>query len=98
MTFAMRRGVIGINPCSLLTSDDRPRHGEHAEDDRPVQRELHLLLVGHSRHQLARLSCRPGGDGEDQRNYARDESWATHDRRPRVPDETRGPVWEDAYW
>jgi integrase len=28
MTYALRRGLIGVNPCALLTADDRPREKE----------------------------------------------------------------------
>jgi integrase len=28
MTYALRRGLIGVNPCTLLTADDRPQEKE----------------------------------------------------------------------
>ena len=28
MTYALRRGLIGVNPCALLTADDRPQEKE----------------------------------------------------------------------
>jgi site-specific recombinase XerC len=28
MTFAVRRGLLSVNPCTVLTSDERPRPGE----------------------------------------------------------------------
>jgi integrase len=32
LSYAVRRGLIGVNPCSLLTRDDRPRPQEHKPD------------------------------------------------------------------
>ncbi len=32
LTFAVRRGLIAVNPCTLLTRDDRPQRRERRQD------------------------------------------------------------------
>jgi integrase len=44
MAFAMRRGLIGVNPCSLLTSDDRPRRHERRQDHVWSDEEIDALI------------------------------------------------------
>jgi len=61
--FAMRRGLIGTNPCSLLTSDDRPAPREKAEvhvwsDDEItalIESAEHLAKQPESRYDYAPL-------------------------------------------
>jgi integrase len=43
MKFALRRGLISVNPCSLLTSDERPQRAErtdHVWSDEEIERLL----------------------------------------------------------
>lgn len=44
MAFAMRRGLIGANPCSLLTRDDRPRRRERKQDHVWSDEEIQALI------------------------------------------------------
>ena len=44
MTFALRRGLITVNPCSLLTSDDRPHRRERRQDHVWSDEEIEALL------------------------------------------------------
>jgi integrase len=55
MAFAMRRGLIGVNPCSLLTSDDRPRRRERRQDHVWSDEEIEALIEASERlaHQPA---------------------------------------------
>jgi len=52
MTFALRRGLIAVNPCSLLTSDDRPRRRERRQDHVWSDDEIEALIE--AAEQLAR--------------------------------------------
>jgi len=45
MAFAIRRGLIGINPCSRLTSDDRPRRRERRQDHVWSDEEIEALIA-----------------------------------------------------
>ena len=49
MAFAMRRGLVGINPCSLLTRDDRPQRGERKQDHVWSDEEIDALLAAAER-------------------------------------------------
>ncbi len=55
----------------------RPRHRQHVDDRRPVERELHLLVVGDARHEQLRLAG--GRRGEDERDERSDGGAARHD-------------------
>jgi integrase len=44
MTFAMRRGMIAVNPCSLLTRDDRPLRRERKQDHVWSDEEIQALI------------------------------------------------------
>ncbi len=44
MTFAIRRGLITVNPCSLLTSDDRPCRRERRQDHVWSDEEIETLI------------------------------------------------------
>jgi integrase len=44
MTFALRRGLITVNPCALLTSDDRPRRRERRQDHVWSDDEIEALI------------------------------------------------------
>jgi len=52
MTFAVRRGLITVNPCTLLTSDDRPRRQERRQDHVWSDEEIEALIT--AAEQLAR--------------------------------------------
>jgi integrase len=54
MTFAMRRGMIALNPCSLLTRDDRPLRRERKQDHVWSDEEIQALIEAAER--LARQS------------------------------------------
>jgi integrase len=45
MAFAVRRGLIAVNPCSLLTSDERPRRRERKQDHVWSDDEIDALLA-----------------------------------------------------
>ncbi|HEY3961524.1 MAG TPA: site-specific integrase [Gaiellaceae bacterium] len=42
--FAVRRGLIGSNPCSLLTNDDRPQRHERRQDHVWSDEEIDALI------------------------------------------------------
>ena len=44
MTFALRRGLITVNPCTLLTSDDRPHRRERRQDHVWSDEEIEALI------------------------------------------------------
>jgi integrase len=44
LTFAVRRGLLTVNPCSLLTRDDRPRPRERKPDHIWSEREIAALI------------------------------------------------------
>jgi integrase len=44
MSFAMRRGMIALNPCSLLTRDDRPLRRERKQDHVWSDEEIKALI------------------------------------------------------
>jgi integrase len=44
MTFAIRRGLIAVNPCTLLTSDDRPHRRERRQDHVWSDGEMEALI------------------------------------------------------
>ena len=44
MAFAMRRGMIALNPCSLLTRDDRPLRRERKQDHVWSDEEIEALI------------------------------------------------------
>ncbi len=44
MAYAVRRGLIGVNPCSLLTRDDRPRPSERKPDHVWSDEEMTALV------------------------------------------------------
>ena len=44
MAFAIRRGLIAVNPYSQLTSDDRPHHRERRQDHVWSDEEIEALL------------------------------------------------------
>jgi hypothetical protein len=44
MTFALRRGLITVNPFSLLTSDDRPHRRERRQDHVWSDEEIAALI------------------------------------------------------
>ena len=44
MRFAVRRGLLTVNPCSLLTSDERPRRGERRQEHVWSDAEIERLL------------------------------------------------------
>ena len=44
LAFAVRRGLIGVNPCSLLTRDDRPRRRERQQDHVWNDDEIEALI------------------------------------------------------
>jgi integrase len=52
MTFAVRRGLIAVNPCALHTSDDRPRRRERRQDHVWSDDEIGALIEAAA--QLAR--------------------------------------------
>jgi integrase len=54
MTFAMRRGMIAVNPCSLLTRDDRPLRCERKQDHVWSDEEIQGLIEASER-----LACQP---------------------------------------
>jgi integrase len=49
MAFAMRRGLIGANPCSLLTCDDRPQRNERKQDHVWSDEEIETLIAAAER-------------------------------------------------
>jgi integrase len=44
MKFAMRRGFVAVNPCSLLTKDERPQPREHREEHVWSDEEIEALV------------------------------------------------------
>lgn len=44
LAFAVRRGLLAVNPCSLLTSDDRPQRRERKQDHVWSPEEIEALL------------------------------------------------------
>jgi integrase len=52
MNFAVRRGLISSNPCTLLTADDRPRRRERRQDHVWSDEEIETLI--RAAEQLAR--------------------------------------------
>jgi integrase len=44
LTFAVRRGLLAVNPYGLLTSDDRPRRRERRQDHVWSEEEIESLL------------------------------------------------------
>jgi integrase len=44
MAFAMRRGLLSVNPCSLLTKDDRPAQREKLQDHVWSDEEIRELI------------------------------------------------------
>jgi integrase len=44
LTFAVRRGHLSVNPCALLTSDERPGRGEQYEDHIWSDEEIAALV------------------------------------------------------
>lgn len=51
-SFAVRRGLLNVNPCSLLTSDDRPQRRARQQDHVWSEEEIHSLIE--AAEQLAR--------------------------------------------
>ena len=51
MGFAVRRGLIGVNPCSLLTRDERPRPKERTPDH--VWSDAEMTALGEAAERLA---------------------------------------------
>jgi integrase len=46
MAFALRRGLIGVNPCALLTRDDRPQQNDNPRPDHVwSDEEIEALLA-----------------------------------------------------
>jgi len=45
LAFAVRRGLISVNPCTLLTSDERPRPEERRQDHVWSDEEIEALLT-----------------------------------------------------
>jgi integrase len=45
LTFAVRRGLLAVNPCSLLTRDDRPRPRERKPDHIWSEAEIAALIA-----------------------------------------------------
>jgi integrase len=44
MVFAVRRGLLAVNPCALLTSDERPRRRERSQDHVWSDEEMEALI------------------------------------------------------
>ena len=44
MAFAVRRGLIAVNPCALLTNDDRPQRRERRQDHVWSDEEITALI------------------------------------------------------
>ena len=49
LQFAVRRGLLAANPCSLLTRDDRPQRGERKQDHVWSDEEIEALLAAAER-------------------------------------------------
>jgi integrase len=49
LTFAVRRGALALNPCSLLTCDDRPRPRERKPDHIWSEDEIAALIAAAER-------------------------------------------------
>jgi integrase len=45
LTFAVRRGLISANPCSLLTNDERPQRRERRQDHVWSDEEIEALIA-----------------------------------------------------
>jgi integrase len=49
MAFALRRGLIAVNPCALLTTDDRPARRERRQDHVWSDEEIKKLIQASER-------------------------------------------------
>jgi integrase len=45
MAFAVRRGLVAVNPCTLLTNDDRPHRRERKQDHVWSDEEIDALIA-----------------------------------------------------